>query len=245
MNKEMKELKHKTWLIASLIFLGVLVLIIFAATAYLKDTAWLFLGFAGTALSLVLSVIAIVITLVDVAGQKQQVADISESAKKLSTILEQQKQENKDLKDELINHLNKESIGDLSEIQESLSDISNKIQEDDDELALYKISTFSTGLQDKINKFKRFEEDKTNDPFKGLGGVKMEVKEYRVRKNITEKELLRFKNNESNREFNITSLWIEEQKDKEYDILNIKLMADDLRKNDLVVLVMAEFGVNS
>lgn len=245
MNKEMKELKNKTWLIASLIFLGVLVLIIFAATAYLKDTAWLFLGFAGTALSLVLSVIAIVITLVDVAGQKQQVADISESAKKLRTILEQQKQENKDLKDELINHLNKESIGDLSEIQESLSDISNKIQEDDDELALYKISTFSTGLQDKINKFKRFEEDKTNDPFKGLGGVKMEVKEYRVRKNITEKELLRFKNNESNREFNITSLWIEEQKDKEYDILNIKLMADDLRKNDLVVLVMAEFGVNS
>lgn len=245
MNKEMKEMKQKTWLIASLIFLGVLVLIMFAGTAYLKDTAWLFLGFAGTALSLVLSVIAIVITLVDVAGQKQQVADISESAKKLRTILEQQKQENKDLKDELINRLNKESIGDLSEIQEALSDISNKIQEDNDEQALYKIANFSTELEHKIKKFKEIEEDKRNNPFKITGGIKMEIKEYKVRKNITKRELLRFKNNESNRVFNINNLWIDEQKDKEYDILNIELMADELRKNDLVVLVMAEFGINN
>ena len=37
-----------------------------------------------TAISIVLSVIAILITLIDVAGQRQQIADISESAKILS-----------------------------------------------------------------------------------------------------------------------------------------------------------------
>ena len=73
----------------------------------------------------------------------------------------------------------------------------------------------------------------------------MEVKEFKVRKNITKNELVRFKHNESNKVFNIIAIWIDEQKDEEYDILNIKLMADELRKNDLVVLVMAEFGLNN
>lgn len=220
-------------------------LIILAVTAFLKDTAWLFLGFAGTALSLVLSVIAIVITLVDVAGQKHQVADISESAKKLRTILEEQKKENKDLKNELLDHLNKESVDDLSEIKDALIDISDNIQENDDEQALYKIANFSTELEHKINKFKKIEDNGQLSPFKSCGGVKMEVKEFKVRKNITKNELVRFKHNESNKVFNIIAIWIDEQKDEEYDILNIKLMADELRKNDLVVLVMAEFGLNN
>lgn len=155
MNEETKQVKQKTWLIASLIFLSALVLILFTITAYLKDTAWLFLGFAGTALSIVLSVIAIVITLVDVAGQKQQVADINESAKKLRTILEQLKLENNELKNDLINHLNEESIGDLSDIQDYLMEISEKIQENNDGLALARLADFSTEVQNKIDKFKQ------------------------------------------------------------------------------------------
>ena len=81
------------------------------------------LSFAGTAISIVLSVIAILITLIDVAGQRQQISDISESAKALAKSSETLKQSIKDYqndKDEIrhiINSTLKESIGDKLEEQ--------------------------------------------------------------------------------------------------------------------------------
>ncbi|MGW7907344.1 hypothetical protein ACWEXP_06275 [Staphylococcus pseudoxylosus] len=57
------------------------------------DKAWLFLSFTGTALSIVLSIIAILITLVDVAGQRQQILDVSESAKILKKSVKKQQKE--------------------------------------------------------------------------------------------------------------------------------------------------------
>lgn len=238
MNKEIKQMKKETWLIASLLFLSLIFLILFAFTAYLKDTAWIFLGFAGTALSLVLSVIAIVITLVDVAGQKQQVADISESAKKLKIVIDEQKNENKNLKQELLNHLNKESIVDLSEIKDSLNDISENIQSDNEDKALVKIADFNKSLEEKIIRLKSIE-DRTST----RGGNQMKVKQYRVRKGISEKDLLDFKNEKSNEVFEIQSIWIDKQDNENYDLLNIESTANELRLSDLVVIVMASFYV--
>lgn len=238
MNKEIKQTKMNTWLIASLLFLSLIFLILFAFTAYLKDTAWIFLGFAGTALSLVLSVIAIVITLVDVAGQKQQVADISESAKKLRIVIDEQKNENKNLKQELLNRLNKESIVDLTEIKESLNNVAKNIQSDDGAKALIKIADFNKNIEEKIIKLKSIE-NKTSTQ----GGNQMKIKQYRVRKGISEKDLLEFKNEKSNESFEIQTIWIDKQEKENYDILNIGSTANELRLSDLVVIVMAQFYI--
>lgn len=243
MDKEMKQVKQKTWLIASLIFLSALVLILFALTAYLKDTAWLFLGFAGTALSIVLSVIAIVITLVDVAGQKQQVADITESAKKLRKILEQLKLENNELKNDLINHLNEESIGDLSDIQDYLMEISDKIQENNEELALSRLGDFSTELQNRIDKFK--ERDAYRQTTFDFDIEDFDIKTFKIRKNIKVKDLMSLENEIKSRGINIIKLWVEKEPNENYDLLIIKLRADVETKKNLEKLVIHRVGVGN
>ncbi len=72
----------------SLLLIGVI-----SINYYQMDKAWLFLSFTGTALSIVLSIIAILITLVDVAGQRQQILDVSESAKILKKSVKKQQKE--------------------------------------------------------------------------------------------------------------------------------------------------------
>ncbi|SCU31702.1 Uncharacterised protein [Staphylococcus xylosus] len=73
------------------IILGVFALLTLSYTFFDREVAWQFLSFAGVALSLVLSVIAILITLIDVAGQKQQVYEIFKSSEELKdTITKQQ-----------------------------------------------------------------------------------------------------------------------------------------------------------
>lgn len=87
-NKE----KQIIWYKASLIAISIIVTFIISSIFYYRDDAWLFLSFVGTGSSLILSVIAILITLVDVAGQKGQVLEIAESTKKLRKSLKEQKE---------------------------------------------------------------------------------------------------------------------------------------------------------
>ncbi|MEN2009867.1 hypothetical protein AAJL88_02965 [Staphylococcus hominis] len=83
-DKEIKYQKVKLRFLYVSIILILIIISLISLFFYRSVNAWLFLSFAGTAISIVLSVIAILITLIDVAGQRQQIADISESAKTLS-----------------------------------------------------------------------------------------------------------------------------------------------------------------
>lgn len=74
------------------IILGLFSLLTLSYTFFNREVAWQFLSFAGVALSLVLSVIAILITLIDVAGQKQQVYEIFKSSEELKETITQQQE---------------------------------------------------------------------------------------------------------------------------------------------------------
>lgn len=74
------------------IILGLFSLLTLTYTFFNREVAWQFLSFAGVALSLVLSVIAILITLIDVAGQKQQVYEIFKSSEELKEIITKQQE---------------------------------------------------------------------------------------------------------------------------------------------------------
>lgn len=91
-DKEIKYQKVKLRFLYVSIILVLIIISLISLFFYRNVNAWLFLSFAGTAISIVLSVIAILITLIDVAGQRQQIADISESAKTLSESTETLKQ---------------------------------------------------------------------------------------------------------------------------------------------------------
>ncbi|MCC3658154.1 hypothetical protein LLE77_11985, partial [Staphylococcus haemolyticus] len=122
-DKEIKYQKVKLRFLYVSIILVLIIISLISLFFYRNVNAWLFLSFAGTAISIVLSVIAILITLIDVAGQRQQISDISESAKALAKSSETLKQSIKDYqndKDEIrhiINSTLKESIGDKLEEQ--------------------------------------------------------------------------------------------------------------------------------
>ncbi|MEB8175828.1 hypothetical protein NGH63_04990 [Staphylococcus xylosus] len=91
--KKLKRQKKTIWLTATIIMLSLLLIGVISINYYQMDKAWLFLSFKGTALSIVLSIIAILITLVDVAGQRQQILDVSESAKILKKSVKKQQKE--------------------------------------------------------------------------------------------------------------------------------------------------------
>ncbi|MEN3090560.1 MAG: hypothetical protein ABC378_12210 [Staphylococcus pseudoxylosus] len=91
--KKLKRQKKTICLTATIIMLSLLLIGVISINYYQMDKAWLFLSFTGTALSIVLSIIAILITLVDVAGQRQQILDVSESAKILKKSVKKQQKE--------------------------------------------------------------------------------------------------------------------------------------------------------
>ncbi len=72
------------------IIFGMITLGLVAFIFYNIDEAWVFLSFSGVSLSIVLAVIAIVITLVDVAGQKHQVFEIAKSVEEFREVSEKQ-----------------------------------------------------------------------------------------------------------------------------------------------------------
>lgn len=70
----------------------ILVMIIIAITsiAVAQNTkAWLFIGYAGTVLSVVLSVIAIFVTFIDIAGQEKKLSEITKTSNELKFTLNQ------------------------------------------------------------------------------------------------------------------------------------------------------------
>ncbi|UXR49089.1 hypothetical protein [Staphylococcus simulans] len=96
-----------------IIIAGIVIIGLLTALFFPSQKAQDFLSFAGVALSLVLSVIAILITLWDVAGQRQQVADITDSAKTLREIVEKQAENYQNLHasiEEIINNAIQEKM---------------------------------------------------------------------------------------------------------------------------------------
>lgn len=84
--EEIRRVKLHYIYTASILF-GVLILIV-ALVFYDKEVASTYLTYAGTTLSIVLSVIAILITLIDVAGQKKQVYEIYNTSEELKSLVE-------------------------------------------------------------------------------------------------------------------------------------------------------------
>lgn len=229
-NEYFKQEKKIIWLTSSLILISIIGIAIFCLFIFKMDSAWLFLSFTGTSLTLVLSVIAIVITLVDVAGQKHQVADIAESAKKLKAILEEQKIENKNLKEEMLNRLNSEDINDLTDMKKSLKEIYDFIQNEEDGKAINVISQLTTNLEQSLIKRKSLERNEKS----------MITKTFNVRKNISPEEITKFKNFLNSCDYGIQEINIEKNDQETYNCMIVTL-EDKLIANDLVVHVMAEF----
>lgn len=117
----MKSNEKIIWYKSGYIIMAISLLILISYVCYTQDTAWVFLGFAGTALSLVLSVLAILVTLWDVAGQKQQVVDITNSAIELKEIVEQLKLENKDYKNAMDSLINDNMQSQFSSFEKRIS----------------------------------------------------------------------------------------------------------------------------
>ncbi len=65
------------------IILTLLIIVLISIMSYQKDTAWLLIGFIGTGVSLVLSVLAIFVTFIDMTGQQKKLSDVTETANEL------------------------------------------------------------------------------------------------------------------------------------------------------------------
>lgn len=107
--KDLKLWKANIFWKYSVILCCIIISFIFALIWAGDESVGTYIGFSGTILSIVLSVIAILITLIDVAGQKGQVLEISESAKKLRELLNEQKVDYQNMNTEL-NILIKEDL---------------------------------------------------------------------------------------------------------------------------------------
>ncbi|MDW7674671.1 MAG: hypothetical protein SCK28_09065 [Bacillota bacterium] len=107
------QLSHLIWLI--IVFLLSIIFII-TLTVSNSETAGQNLGFAATAVSIVLAVIAIVITLVDVAGQRNSIVDLKETSQKLQASMDS------------VNPLIKEVTAQISEIKELKEEMINAMQ---------------------------------------------------------------------------------------------------------------------
>ncbi|MBU0439062.1 hypothetical protein [Staphylococcus succinus] len=85
-----KELKGKNLhFIYVTIILGLTIIMMGCSIYYQNDSSWLFLSFAGTAISVVLSVLAIFVTFIDLAGQQQKLSDITKTSNELKFTLNQ------------------------------------------------------------------------------------------------------------------------------------------------------------
>lgn len=85
-----KDLKGKNLhFIYVTIILGLTIIMMGCSIYYQNDSSWLFLSFAGTAISVVLSVLAIFVTFIDLAGQQQKLSDITKTSNELKFTLNQ------------------------------------------------------------------------------------------------------------------------------------------------------------
>ncbi|WP_239734137.1 hypothetical protein [Mammaliicoccus sp. H-M33] len=71
------------------IILTLVIIVLISIISYQKDTAWLLIGFIGTGISLVLSVLAIFVTFIDMTGQQKKLSDITDTANELKFSLTQ------------------------------------------------------------------------------------------------------------------------------------------------------------
>ena len=150
LNKEKMFKQNLRWKY-SFLSLSAIVIAITSLAFFTHDQAWLFLGFAGTALSIVLSVIAIVITLVDVAGQKQQVVDITNSATELKEIVEQLKLENKDYKNAMDSLINDNMQSQFSSFEKRVSLVIDQLPDEQRNEVKEEIDNFANNIK-KYNK---------------------------------------------------------------------------------------------
>lgn len=113
-NKAPKGYVNKLHFIYIIICLVIVILAILAYTVWDNETAGVGLNNAATASSIVLAVVAIVMTIVDIAGQRKTVSDLRDTAE---TLEENLIQTNKSL--ETVSELENQLISSMDTIQKS------------------------------------------------------------------------------------------------------------------------------
>lgn len=124
---------NKLHLIYIIICLSVVIVAILTIAIWSKEDASTGLNNAATASSIVLAVVAIVMTIVDVAGQRKTVADLKDTAETLGKNLEQANEgivQIGALKDELLNSMNALQKN-YDEITQGISSIQQKYESED------------------------------------------------------------------------------------------------------------------
>ncbi|MGM8213555.1 hypothetical protein ACLIBH_12330 [Virgibacillus sp. W0430] len=118
-----------------MIILSMIIIFLLAVDYWDLDNAGMILNNIATATSIVLAVLAIIITLVDVAGQKEGVSDLKEAVREVKDTLETAKQINIDNKNEMrkIADLREELLERFEEQKEMQEVIRNKIDQTSDE----------------------------------------------------------------------------------------------------------------
>ncbi|QYA34719.1 hypothetical protein [Macrococcoides caseolyticum] len=144
--KHIEEEEEVVWYKAGYVIMAISLLILISYVCYTQDTAWIFLGFAGTALSLVLSVLAILVTLWDVAGQKQQVVDITNTATELKEMVSNLKESNMEYKKSMENLI-------TADIKNLLEEVKEKLPRDEKELVEQRILNIENKMHN-LNQYK-------------------------------------------------------------------------------------------
>lgn len=121
-NDGQKGLINRLHLIYMIICSSIVILAILAMTIWQREGASTGLNNAATASSIVLAVVAIVMTIVDIAGQRKTVLELKETAEKLESNLIQT---NKNL--EIVGSLENQLVDHMQATQKSYDEIVKKI----------------------------------------------------------------------------------------------------------------------
>ncbi|PIH60411.1 hypothetical protein [Paenibacillus sp. LK1] len=150
-NQNPKGYVNKLHFIYIIICLALVILAILAITIWNKEDAGVELNNAATASSIVLAVVAIVMTIVDIAGQRSTISDLKETAETLdSNLIQTNKslQTLSELQDRLL-----ETMDSISKSQEDLKENISKLQksyENEGPIDREKLNSELKLLKDKV-----------------------------------------------------------------------------------------------
>ena len=150
-NQNPKGYVNKLHFIYIIVCLTLVILGILAITIWDKEDAGIGLNNAATASSIVLAVVAIVMTIVDIAGQRSTISDLKDTAETLESNLNQTNDSLQTLS-ELQNQLLK-TMDSISKSQEDLKDYISKLEktyENEGPIDREKLNSELKSLKEKV-----------------------------------------------------------------------------------------------
>ncbi|MCM3132369.1 hypothetical protein M3629_06205 [Paenibacillus polysaccharolyticus] len=151
-NRNSKDYVNKLHFIYIIVCLTLVILGILAMTIWDKEEAGIGLNNAATASSIVLAVVAIVMTIVDIAGQRSTISDLRDTAETLESNLNQTNDNLRtlsELQDQLL-----KTMKSISKSQEDLKDNISKIEkayENEETINPQKLNSDLKSLKEKVS----------------------------------------------------------------------------------------------